>query len=155
MFLDPGRRLLRNTGIVFASGGFLCFLLACADGSPAPSNLRFDTTSSPFTSVTSRQNRAQLTIHTPSNQPLSRGVNSLAIAIVDEQGTPIEGVQLTVTPWMLNHGHGASVKPTVEPQADGIYVLTNVSFFMPGVWSLRIKMAGPLNDEAVVTFSIL
>lgn len=70
--------------------------------------------------------------------PPIKGTNHWTVKVVDGAGNPVSNAALTVSPFMPDHGHPSNVKPTVTPGADGTYDITNVYFFMPGVWRVTI-----------------
>jgi hypothetical protein len=51
-------------------------------------------------------------------------------------------------------GHGTSIAPTITPQTNGKYLLTNVDLFMAGLWQLRTTISGPMSDYAAPEFEI-
>ena len=67
---------------------------------------------------------------------------------------PVDGLAITVLPWMPDMGHGASVTPTVTAAGGGRYVVENVELFMPGKWELRTTLAGPSEDSVTPSFRI-
>jgi hypothetical protein len=84
-----------------------------------------------------------------------RGDNPFDIEILradDDVG--IEGLQLTLVPWMPAMGHGTSVRPRVTEVGDGHYRADDVYLFMPGLWELRISMMGSIQDNAAPRFQI-
>jgi hypothetical protein len=72
--------------------------------------------------------------------PPIRGTNNWTLRVTDGAGKPLSNAGITVVPFMPDHGHGTSVKPTVAAQDDGKYSVTNVYFFMPGVWRVTVAM---------------
>jgi hypothetical protein len=51
--------------------------------------------------------------------------------------------EISVTPWMTIHGHGAgNVRPVVSPVSDsvGVYRVSNVFFVMSGPWDLKVNI---------------
>lgn len=76
--------------------------------------------------------------------PPIRGTNTWIVRVTDGAGAPVSNAALSVVPFMPDHGHGTSVKPTITAEADGRYRITNVYFFMPGVW--RVTVGVPQGD---------
>lgn len=68
------------------------------------------------------------------------GSNHAEFTLLDEGGEPIEGAQVTISPWMPAHGHG-SIDVEAEESEPGVYVTDRLSFNMPGVWELRLYVA--------------
>ena len=93
-------------------------------------------------------------VRTSPSQPPTRGLITVEIVATDVDGKPVDGLDLTVQPWMPQMGHGASTKPTIEAKGRGRYVVSHVACFMPGRWELRTAIAGAVNDSATVAFQI-
>ena len=93
-------------------------------------------------------------VRTSPVQPPTRGLITVEIVATDADGSPVDGLDLTVQPWMPQMGHGASTKPSIEAKGDGHYVVSRVACFMPGQWELRTSIAGAVKDSATVTFQI-
>jgi len=106
--------------------------------------------------VTSDQGALDISVHSaPAAQP-TRGVNTLRLVVTRvSDGTPVSGLALDVVPWMPAMGHGASVKPSVEPGPDpGSYDVHNVNLFMPGLWEIRTTISGTSSDHVAPKFEI-
>ena len=89
--------------------------------------------------------------------PPQRDVNTLVLEMLDAYGTPLDGATLQVVPWMPDHGHGSSVKPTVNAMGGGVYDVTNLYYVMPGLWQLTMTVTPPgstTGDTAVFNFCI-
>jgi hypothetical protein len=89
-----------------------------------------------------------------SPQPPERGLDEAKLRLTGADGQPLDGLTLTVTPWMPEHGHGTSVSPTVTPIGDGTWTVSNLYLAMPGQWQLRVDVSGAVNDELVASFDI-
>ncbi len=50
---------------------------------------------------------------------------------------PVAGAVVRVEPWMVAHGHGSPVWPSVVEGEQGTYHAEPVRFTMPGRWELR------------------
>jgi hypothetical protein len=59
-------------------------------------------------------------------------------------GAPVEGLTISMTPWMPAMGHGTCCTPVFTDNGGGRYVSTAVSLFMPGEWQLRTEISSPL-----------
>jgi len=88
--------------------------------------------------------------------PLSKGANSFTVRIADGSGKPIDGVTLKVTPYMPDHRHGSSIVPQVMPKGDGLYAVTLVEIFMPGVWRITfdVKRSETLSSSVEFYFCV-
>lgn len=89
-----------------------------------------------------------------SPQPPSRGGIDAQLRITDAKtGAPEDGLALKILPWMpvMNHG---SIEPTITPQGEGKYLVTDVDLFMAGLWELRTTISGPRSDHVAPRFEI-
>jgi YtkA-like protein len=104
---------------------------------------------------TSTSGLLTVSARTLDDQPPTRGANPFDIEVVRaEDGAAVEGLALTLTPWMPAMGHGTSVRPVVSDVGAGHYLAENVYLFMPGLWELRLELDGPLRDDAAPSFQI-
>lgn len=129
--------------------------LACACSSSSPD------TSAPgsfpaavLVSSMSAGGTLRVDVRTSPDQPPSRGTSSVELTLTDVRGAPVDGLTLTVVPWMPAMGHGTAVPPVVTPAGNGRYVLTNVNMFMPGEWDLRTTFEGSVSDHAAPALQI-
>ena len=141
----------RKTGVCLALAASLC---ACGSSSPSEgSSASFP--ASPLSTIPSDGSKLQVAIYTAPYQPLVAGVGEVQLVVTDPStGAPMDGLAITMTPWMTAMGHGASVTPIVSALGKGKYVFTNVSLFMPGEWQLRIKFSGEVEDSVEPTFNV-
>ena len=98
--------------------------------------------------------------------PPEMGTNTWTLAIADADGAPVTDAVFPplpewgawpngVRPYMVHHGHSASIAPTVTANGDGTYTLSNVDFFMPGLWTVTIHAVSmACADDAVFAFCI-
>lgn len=88
--------------------------------------------------------------------PPSKGLNTWNIEVDDAKGRPVEGATISVKLWMPDHGHGASVVPTVTDMGKGQYQVTLVDLFMPGIWQVTFNVKAPAesSDSAMFTFCV-
>jgi hypothetical protein len=135
--------LERSIGLAIASAS----LLGCASDSLS--------SDAAVATVTSASGLLTVTARTLDERPPSRGANpfDIEIARVDD-GTAVEGLELTVVPWMPAMGHGASARPVVSDAGAGHYLAENVHLFMPGLWELRVSLSGPIRDDAAPRFQV-
>lgn len=106
--------------------------------------------------VTSDSGSYRISVHSAPDAVPTRGVNTLQMVVTRiSDGAPAAGLQLDVVPWMPAMGHGASVKPTVSAEAQpGVFTVTNVNLFMPGLWEIRTTIGGSASDHVTPTFEI-
>lgn len=100
----------------------------------------------PLATVTGNAGKAQIALRS-SPQPPAVGNDDVQLEITDPSGSPIDGLTVTVVPFMPAHGHGTS-ETTVTPKGGGKYLVTNVYLYMSGVWQLRITLSGSVSDYA-------
>lgn len=88
--------------------------------------------------------------------PPDKGDNRWEIALSDASGTPVEGAEITVLPFMPDHGHGTSVMAEVSPgEAPGLYILDPVNLHMAGLWEIRLSISLDLEGGEVSEDSVL
>jgi len=91
--------------------------------------------------------------------PPVKGRNTWTIEIDElSTGAPLDGVALTVMPYMPDHQHGTT-PVTVTPAGSGTYTLWPVNLYMSGVWQVRFTIvaadvAGGTTDTAVIPVCI-
>jgi hypothetical protein len=141
-------------------GGALCLVGACggADSTAASSDagagdITFSATA--LATVPSDAGKLAVEIRTAPYPHLVAGLQSVELVVRDPAtGATVDGLTVTLTPWMTAMGHGASVTPSVTALGQGRYVFTNVSLFMPGEWQLRTQFSGPVSDSVEPTFNV-
>jgi hypothetical protein len=143
-----------------ATFAFACLLLSgCGSSdsaSSAPScSSQSEFPSEPLTTVTSSSGLLHVDLHAAPYQPLVAGVGCVELVVTDAStGASVDGLTVSMTPWMPAMGHGTSVTPVLTPLGQGRYVFTNVSLFMPGEWQLRTQFSGSVKDSVAPTFSV-
>lgn len=68
--------------------------------------------------------------------------------------SPVDGLTVSVTPWMPAMGHGQSETVNVTPKGKGVYSISPLAFFMAGEWELVTKIGGPMSDTANPSFYV-
>lgn len=87
--------------------------------------------------------------------PPSRGNNTWTLKIADASSKPITDATIEIKPFMPDHGHGSSVKPSATKNTDGSYKIDPLYFFMPGLWQVTFNAtSGATSDTAVFTFCV-
>ena len=111
--------------------------------------------SSTLAVVASDGGKLQIAVRSAPYQPLIAGLESLELIVTDAStGAAIDGLSITMTPWMPAMGHGSDTTPVVTGFGQGRYVVTDVSLFMPGEWQLRTQFSGPVTDSVEPTFTV-
>jgi hypothetical protein len=87
-------------------------------------------------------------------QPPVRGAIRGQLFIADATGAGVDGLDVTVLPWMPAHGHGTSVSPGVTAQGGGLYLVDQLYLYMAGTWELRTTISGALDDAAVPALEV-
>ena len=153
---ESARRHGRLAGAAaFATVALL--IAACSSSSASTSECSATTTfpASALSTVTSDGGKLHVSVHGAPSQPLSAGLDCLELDVTDAStGATVDGLSITMTPWMPAMGHGASSTPVVTALGDGRYVLTEVSLVMPGEWQLRTQFSGPVTDSVEPTFNV-
>jgi len=95
------------------------------------------------------------TLMTANPAPPIRGDNTWVIQVNQVSGgvagSPVDGIEMTVTPFMPDHGHPAAKTVTIEATGTaGQYELAPINFWMPGLWETTIEAASPSADDEVV-----
>jgi protein SCO1 len=86
---------------------------------------------------------------------LLKGANSIGIVISDKQGRPVDGAEITATPWLPVDKHGVTDKPVVTKLGEGKYVMDNVVLDRNGIWDFRVTVrSGGLEDRALFQFPV-
>jgi hypothetical protein len=88
--------------------------------------------------------------------PPARGRNTFELRVTDADGASVAG-ELGVELDMPDHGHGTSVVPVVTfDDAAGVYTITPLYLFMPGVWRIELELSvdGDALDRAEYFFCI-
>jgi hypothetical protein len=92
--------------------------------------------------------------------PPVKGNNSWTIEIDDAaSGAPVDGLQVSVTPWMPDHGHGTQPVVVSAVGGPGQYGLMPVYLYMSGFWQVQIGIkstggAVATQDQAIVPICI-
>ncbi len=110
----------------------------------------------PASTVTSESGGYRVSVHSAPDAVPTRGVNTLQLVVTRAtDGAPAAGLELEVVLWMPAMGHGASVKPSVHAETEpGVFTVTNVNLFMPGLWEIRTTIGGSASDHVTPTFEI-
>ena len=77
-----------------------------------------------------------------------RGVNQWRVSLSEmRSGELIDQCQIILTPYMPDHGHGSPLTPSVTPLSDGIYLIEEIAFTMPGLWEMRFDVSCDQEDQ--------
>jgi hypothetical protein len=138
-------------------GAMLFVATACSGCSSEPATDPGTFGQDPATVLTTNTGSYRIVLHSSPDAQPSRGMNSLRLVVTKvADGSPATGLQVGVVPWMPAMGHGASVTPTVQPGTEpGVYTVSNVYLFMPGLWEIRATIGGATpHDHATAQFDV-
>lgn len=88
--------------------------------------------------------------------PVAKGNNEWSIRVLDADNNPVSGATLDVKPFMPDHGHGSSIRPQVADKGQGVYAISLLNLFMPGIWQITVTITSSTGsiDSAVFTFCV-
>jgi hypothetical protein len=132
--------------------GLAAILLSACSGTASDTGTSFPAQA--LEHLTSAGGAYGIDVRTSPTQPPSAGVLAVELRIVDRAGGPADGLTIDAVPAMPAHGHGASVHPTVTARGGGVYVLENVSLYMPGAWELQTTFQGSIHDVATIPLDV-
>lgn len=82
--------------------------------------------------------------------PPAKGSNTFHVQVKNPAGDVLTH-GLAVSLIMPDHGHGSSITPVVSLDAtSGVYTVTPLYLFMPGVWRITFDAAAARSDAAVL-----
>jgi YtkA-like len=117
------------------------FVLFSCGGADAGSSVDFP--EQPYASFGAEGGALELEVRTAPSQPPERGEVVASLTVRDTASrAPVEGLSIDVVPWMIAHGHGSNVTPTVTPLGRGVYRIENLQLVMAGAWELRMDLHG-------------
>ena len=83
----------------------------------------------------------------PDPIPLNRSFElELTVRGAGGGGPPVDGLDLRVSGWMPDHGHGMNRRPRVTPQGGGRYLVRGMLLHMPGHWEIYVELVD--DDQA-------
>lgn len=78
------------------------------------------------------------------------GAGKLTLTVTDAHtNDPVDGLIITVTPWMPAHGHGSNKTPVVTEKNAGVYEVTDIVYTMPGDWEARIALKSADHEDTI------
>lgn len=83
------------------------------------------------------------------------GKNSLSLRLQTRDGVLVEEADINAEPWMPAHSHGVAVRPVVRAEGDGVFLVDELRFTMPGTWEVRIDIeVSNVRDSLVVSADV-
>ena len=131
----------------------LAFALVACGGAPAALEVPASFPTAPLTALDSDAGGLHIELRS-APEPLVRGQNVGQIRITDGGGQPVDGLTLTLFPWMPTHGHSTSVQPAITPAGPGVFIVNPLYLFMAGQWELRMTFEGGIHDTATALVEI-
>jgi hypothetical protein len=105
-------------------------------------------------SATSTDKKIKVSFVDANPAPPEKGLNSWTIQVTDAQGKPVSGANISLVPFMPEHGHGSSITPQIMPMSQaGQYLVTLIDLFMPGVWQNTFTITPPSGTPETVVFN--
>jgi hypothetical protein len=140
---------------VLAAALLFSCIPACGDddaSSPAEGGCGTDERVDPFGLGLSKpgiQWTFQLMSATPA--PPAKGDNEWVVQVQDPGGTPVEGITLSIRPWMPDHGHGSTRPATITPLASpGQFRISPLNLWMPGFWEITLSASKDGGQDSAV-----
>jgi hypothetical protein len=148
--MDPAMKTRSCSCLASVLAPLVWASVACSSASPAATGTF---PADPYTTTTSDSGALVIDVRT-SPQPPSRGTDEVQLTVTKaSDGTPVDGLSLDVEPWMPAMQHGTSAT-TVTAEGGGVYLVTEVYLYMPGVWDLRTAISGAATDNATPQLTI-
>ncbi len=155
---------MRLLPLAFAQAAVLA--AACGAPSPPPScealpdgGWLFPAAS--FATLATDGGRYEIAARSCPDNPPTRGDETVQYTITDPSGARQDGLSLSVVPFMPAMGHGTSAKTAVTAIGNGVYLIDNVYFAMPGEWQLitqiwapGVPASAPPSDSATIAVEI-
>lgn len=141
----------QGKSLALVSSALLLLAAGCGGSTTPTASLSFPETA--LTTVKGTSGLVNVAIRS-SPQPPVRGLSNFQFTVTDASGTPVDGLQIAVEPWMPQMGHGSSITPTVTDVGGGVYQVTQVYLFMAGLWQLRTTITGAMSDSVAPEFQI-
>lgn len=128
-------------------------IAACGSELTSSSTESLDFSGPPAQTLSSTTGQLTIDIRWSPNVPL-RGSNAAELRFLDASGNPVDGLDLSIVPWMPAHAHGTAVQPVITSSAPGVQIATPLYLFMSGEWQLRMTITGAMDDTAIATVEI-
>jgi hypothetical protein len=107
-----------------------------------------------LTVASSTSGSLHVEVRTDPQPPVRGAIRGQLFIVSDSTGAGVDGLDVSVLPWMPAHGHGTSVSPDVTAQGGGLYLVDQLYLYMAGTWELRTTISGALDDAAVPALEV-
>lgn len=133
--------------------------VTAADGNSSTVSCTDDSRVTAFTEnmhVLGTSNLYTFTLQSSTPNPPANGTNAMVLQVTNTAGTALTDLTISLKSDMPDHGHSASVQPTVK-LVNQAYQIDNIVLFMPGVWRMTFTAEsadGAQKDTGVFYFCI-
>jgi hypothetical protein len=79
----------------------------------------------------------------------SLGDNRWQLTVRDADSQPVDDATLSVSLWMPEHAHGSLKATLIEALDDGQYRAEPLSFHMPGIWEVTLRIESDAASDQV------
>jgi hypothetical protein len=88
--------------------------------------------------------------------PPERYLNDWTLDFFDDEGTPIEDIQITMArSFMPTHGHDGTFAPTVTKLSEpGRFEVAKLNLWMRGPWLVQLNVSSPQVGDDYIEFSV-
>ncbi len=113
-----------------------------ADVEAGTSACEVDTRDEPYVSGMEKTGGSVIVQFTSANPaPPAKGSNVWTLKVLrGADRSPLSGAKVVVTPFMPDHGHGASGTPVIDDKGDGSYEVRDIYLSMPGYWRTTVSV---------------
>jgi hypothetical protein len=89
------------------------------------------------------------------DEPFAKGVDVWTIeAEAAATTTPVDGLTISVKPWMPDHGHGTT-SVGVTPTRGGLYTISPLNLYMAGYWEVTLTIVDSSSGTPVMDTAML
>jgi hypothetical protein len=99
---------------------------------------------------TSASGAWQAVLVTSEPGPPVKGTNTWTMKVLDGAGAAHEDVTVTARTFMPDHNHGSTIKAHVTPMGAGIYRVTPLYLYMPGLWQVTLDLDVPGSPDSIM-----
>jgi hypothetical protein len=89
---------------------------------------------------TSSSGAWQAVLVTSEPGPPIKGTNTWTVKVLDSAGAAHDDVTVTARTFMPDHNHGSTIKAHVTPVGGGVYRVTPLYLYMPGLWQVTLDI---------------
>jgi hypothetical protein len=99
---------------------------------------------------TAASGRWQVVLMTSEPGPPVKGTNTWTVKLLDDTGAPRDDVPITVRTFMPDHNHGSTIKASVTPMGNGVFRVSPLYLYMPGLWQVTLDLDAPNAPDNVM-----